>query len=147
MGRRSKGVTLIELTVVLGILAIISGTVMISGVHRQTSALQNASYALQADLRFAQRRAIQAGTRHAVLFDIQGNQYHIIQLAPRETLRTVQLPEGVRIMGTSAPQLAFLPRGTASAGFSVTLTNGIYTQRLTATVSGGRIRIFDMERL
>jgi hypothetical protein len=43
--------------------------------------------------------------------------------------------------------LIFHPRGTPTAGFRATLGLGANTQRITATVAGGRIRVFDINEL
>ena len=142
--KSTQGLTLIELAVVLGLLAILSGTVFLSLRGNVARDLQNTSYVLQADLRYAQRRAIITGNRHGVIFEVQNNRYHVVQDVPRLVLRTVYLNQGVRFLETSGVQLMFLPRGTASAGFRITLASGGYSQQLTATVSGGRIRIFDV---
>jgi len=140
------GLTLIELVLVLGIISIMAVGVFVNVRANERRALENASLALQADLRYAQRRAIMEGRRHGVMFDLRYNRYRIVVDRPRRTIRTVYLPEGITLAEASGPSLMFLPRGTASAGFRVTLSSETYRQELTATVSGGRIRIFEMER-
>ena len=139
----SSGMTLIEVAVTLSLIAIASAVITISFRGQYARTIQNASVALQADLRYAQRRALITGRRHGVIFEIHQNRYHVVQYAPRIILRTVYFSEGISLLETSGMQLMFLPRGTASAGFRITLRNARYTQQLTATVSGGRIRIFD----
>jgi hypothetical protein len=83
------------------------------------------------------------GRRWGILFDSNGNQYHVISTGPTQIEKTVPL-QGVSLVETSAPIMLYLPRGTASQGFRVTLAKGRYWQRLTATVSGGRIEIKEM---
>ena len=144
--KTANGLTLIELVIVVGIIAIISTGVLVSFRGSEHRELQNASLALQADLRYAQRRAIMEGRRYGIIFEVQHNRYHIVLDSPRQTIRTVYLQNGVRLFEVSGPSLMFLPRGTASVGFRITLHNGSYSQQLTATVSGGRIRIFDIIR-
>ena len=148
-----KGFTLIELVIVLAIMAILSGTTLATarGIQRRT--LNNTSLSIQADLRRAQRLALIEGRRWRVNFDIENNRYFMHPM-PRnfgDHVYTVYLPRGVEIDHITAPQsrtfLEYLPRGTASSGFGIHLRNGPYLQRLTATVSAGRIAIFDIERL
>ena len=89
------------------------------------------------------------GRRIGVAFDMGQNRYRIVSMTMTtpatvlHTLYTIYLPRGVRLYGVTGPQLTFLPRGTASGGFRITLRAGNYFQQLTATVSGGRIRVFD----
>ena len=144
---KKRGITLIELTIALAVASVFGAAVFISlrGIDR--IALQRASYALQADFRYSQRMAMIEGRRWGILFDVVGNQYHVISTGPTKIEKTVPLPDGVVLIETSAPIMLYLPRGTASAGFRVTLARGAYWQRLTATVSGGRIRIYDMIRV
>lgn len=140
----SRGFTLIELVIVMGLIIIVSMGVTFSVRGNNYRVLHNASLALQSDLRYAQRRAITEGRRHGIVFERVSNRYHIVLNHPRELIRTVYLPRGVIIQDITANQLMFLPRGTASSGFSITLANGNYRQELTATVSGGRIRVWDI---
>ena len=144
--KRNRGFTLFELTIVLGLLTILATGLFLSTRSNYQRDLHNASLLLQADFRYAQRRAMIEGRRYGVFFNITQNRYYIALDTPREVIRTVYLQNGVHLRETSGPRLLFLPRGTASSGFRVTLNNGPYSQQLTATVSGGRIRIFDIER-
>jgi len=141
-----NGFTLLELVLVLGIVTIVSAGVLVSLRGSDRRALANASLTLQADLRYAQRRAIMEGRRYGIVFELANNRYRIVLDSPRQTIRTVYFREGIELIDVTGPQLMFLPRGTASSGFSIMLSNGTYSQELTATVSGGRVRIFDMVR-
>jgi len=138
------GFTLLELIIALGIITIVIGGIFLTLRPSTRRDLENASLTLQADLRYSQRRAIMEGQRIGIHFEPHYNRYSIITGAPERVIRTVYLQNGVNLVETSAPRLMFLPRGTASAGFRITLSNGDYWQRITATVSGGRIHIFDI---
>ncbi|MCL2189103.1 MAG: GspH/FimT family protein [Defluviitaleaceae bacterium] len=142
--RDTRGVTLLELAAVLALLLVLSGGAAIGFRQTNRRALHNASLQLQADMRYAQRRAIMEGRQFGVVFDIPNNNYRIISTRPRRTLRTVQIPNGVQLLESSAPQLLFHPRGTPTAGFRVILEHSGNTQRITASVAGGRIRVFDI---
>jgi Tfp pilus assembly protein FimT len=143
--KKTSGLTLLELTVVLAVVMILSGGVVLGLRQADRRALNNASLQLQADLRYAQRRAVIEGRQFGVVFEIP-NRYRVVSTQPTRTIRTVYLRGGTRLLETSEERLMFLPRGTPSAGFRVTLAKGSHTQRLTATVSGGRIRIFDIDQ-
>jgi len=148
-----KGFTLIELIVVIGIIVIVSGTTLITtrGIQRRT--LNNTSLALQADMRRVQQLAVIEGRRWRINFDTENHRYfiHSVPRSLAENIYTVYLPKGIEIHYIAAPgsrtYLEYLPRGTVSSGFRVDLRSGPYVQRLTATVSAGRIAIFDIERL
>lgn len=139
------GFTLIELAVVLAITAVLAGSVVLSFRAAERRALQDASLMLQADLRYTQRMAMIEGRRWGILFDVVENQYFVYSTNPTEVEKTVAIPHGVMLVETSAPDMEYLPRGTGSHGFRVTLAKGRYWQRLTATVSGGRIAIKEMQ--
>ncbi|MCL2571431.1 MAG: GspH/FimT family pseudopilin [Defluviitaleaceae bacterium] len=143
--KNRKGFSLLELLIALGIITIVSGGVFLAFRQTPRRALNNASIQLQADLRYAQRRAIQEGRRIGIIFEPAHNRYRIMSTSPTEEIRVVYFQGGVRLRQTiPGARLDFLPRGTASSGFTISLSNGRYWQRLTATVSGGRIEIFDI---
>jgi len=150
----ARGFTLLELVVALGILTIVSTGVFVSIRSNDSNSerrhLQNASLALQADLRYAQRRAIMEGQPYRVVFEIINNRYQIqIDSTPRQTIRTVYLQNGVSILSTTIRnnQNAFLfyPRGTTSHAFTVILRTDSYQQELTVIPSGGRVEIKEID--
>ena len=142
--KSKKGFTLLELTVALAILIIAAAGVFAATRHTERRALEHASLTLQADLRYAQRRSMLEGRSFGVFFEPARNRYSVVSVSPDRIIRTVYLEGGVNIASTSGARLHFLPRGTASGGFTVNLRNGVYWQRLTATVSGGRIQIHEI---
>jgi len=147
--KRSGGFTLLEITIAMAVIVIVVGGIFLGTRGNNNNAyraLETATLVLQADLRYTQRRAIMEGRRVGIFFEPARNRYSIITMSPFSTIRTVYLRDGVVLAETSHPRLMFLPRGTASSGFRVTLNNGIYTQRVTATVSGGQVRIHDIIR-
>jgi len=143
----SRGFTLLELAIVLGLISILALGVAMSVRGNDHRALEQASLTLQADLRYTQRRAIMEGQRVGIIFEPTHNRYRLVD-SSLQTIRTVYLQNGVTLLGTvGGNQLMFLPRGTASSGFRIILTNGSYMQHLTATVSGGRIQIGEITPL
>ncbi|MCL2202665.1 MAG: GspH/FimT family pseudopilin [Defluviitaleaceae bacterium] len=145
--KSKHGVTLLELAVVMAIIVVLSGGVVIGFRQGHRRALHNASLQLQADLRYAQRRSIIEGRQFGIAFDVAQNRYRIISTVPTRTVRTVYVQGGATLLETSAPRLLFHPRGTPTAGFRITMAKGTDTQRITASVSGGRIRVFDINEL
>lgn len=140
------GFSLLELAVVLGLVTIAMVGVVFAVRGNNQRELQQASLTLQADLRYTQRRAMLEGVRAGIVFEPAANRYHL--MVGHTHLRTVYLQGGVTLMGTiGGTELMFLPRGTASSGFRIVLGSGGYSQHLTATVSGGRIQIWEITRL
>ena len=133
-----------ELIIALAIVMIATSGVFLAFRQSDRRALHNASLQLQADLRYAQRRAMIEGRRVGVIFEPALNRYRVVSTRPTVTLRTVYFENGVRLRYNSFPQLYFTPRGTSSSGFTIWLYNAGSWQRLTATVASGRIRIFDI---
>jgi Tfp pilus assembly protein FimT len=133
-----KGVTLLELTVVMAILMIVTGAVLIStrGDTNDYRALHNAALMLQADMRYAQRIALIEGRRVGVHFEPSHNRYSIMN-------RTVYLPNGVELLSTTYTfdEVFYLQRGTASAAGTIDLQKGRHTVELTTTLGGGRVEI------
>jgi Tfp pilus assembly protein FimT len=136
-----------ELAVVMAVLAVLAGGALAGIRQIGRRALQNASLQLQADMRYAQRRAVAEGRQFGILFDTNGTQYRIISSMPEHTVRTVTFSGGVRLDGVTTQRLMFHPRGTPSAGFRAVLAQGSDTQRITVTVSGGRVRVFEINEL
>ena len=144
INRKTGGLSLLELLIALAILVIAATGIFFAFRQTDRRVLQNASLMLQADLRYAQRRAMAEGRRVGISFEPARNRYRIMAFDSYEVIRTVYFQDGVRLRHNSGPHLYFLPRGTASSGFRIRLSNGRYWQELTATVSGGRIKIFEI---
>jgi Tfp pilus assembly protein FimT len=146
--KKTNGLTLIELTIAMAVLMVVVGTVLIGtrGNNNDYRALHNAALVIQADMRYAQRRAVMEGRRVHVIFRPSSNSYQIYKRRPYiYIIRTVYLENGVNLVGTSFPgtphRINYLPRGTASAAGTITLSRGRYLQDITTTVSGGRVEI------
>jgi type II secretory pathway pseudopilin PulG len=135
--------TLLELTVALAVFAILAGGVMLGFRQIERRALYTASMQLQADMRDAQRRAIIEGREFIIRFDTANNLYRIVSTQPEITERTVHFTSGVRLDAVGTESLTFHPRGTTAAT-TILLTQGNRTQRITTTVSGGRVLMYEI---
>lgn len=139
--------TLLELTIVMAIVMILSGGVFLSLRQTARRALENASLQVQADLRKVQRRAVMEGRTHGISF-LSANTYRLYVYTPVRmyTSEIITLPPGVRF--DFPPQrLTFTPRGTSGNNFTVRLrTSTDLLQRITVTVGGGRVHIYPVER-
>jgi prepilin-type N-terminal cleavage/methylation domain-containing protein len=142
---KQNGLTLIELAIVLAVISIVSAGVVMSFRQVDRRLLNDTSIKLQADFRYAQRRAIMEGHKFGIEF--ASNSYKVVTLGVRMEhveLKTVELPDGVRFIRYTEPFLYYLPRGTISEGSRILLNKGRYNQELTTTLSGGRVRIWDI---
>ena len=154
----TKGFTLLELVIVLGILTIVSTGVFVSIRRNERISdqriVQNATLALQADLRYAQRRSIAEGQRYGIIFEQFNNRYRIVQESwdgtRLRTIRTVYLRDnGIQRLTTTygRTEVLFSGRGTPSHAFTITLTGSAYEQNITINPSGGRAQIFGIRPL
>ena len=152
MSCKRRGLTLIELTVALGVMAVLAGAAVFAFSQRDASRRQILSAAdqLMADIRYARQRAILSGRRVEIRFDVADGSYTIRYLNPTAEIRTGQVSEGVTVQ---LPQgnfvhLAFTPRGTpVRGGFSVILRTARHELRLSVVGSGGRVRISDFSEV
>ena len=150
----TRGVTLLELAVALAIIAMLAAAVL--PALRQTGhrTLHNASLQLQADLRYAQQRAIREGRPTGIIFDRVNHLYRIVYFlgaAGQDTgtlnIRIVHLPPGVELEFSTQARVWFHPRGTPSGGFRVILQQGGNIQHTTVSVSGGRAYVWPINQI
>jgi Tfp pilus assembly protein FimT len=148
--KNTRGLTLLELTIATAVLMVAIGAVIIGtrGTANDYNNLRTAALTLQADMRYAQRRAVMEGRRVGVHFEPAFNRYHIVTLNPVVIHRTVYLQNGVNLLRVNYPnnRIMYLPRGTGIPG-TITLTNGEYWQTITTTLSGGQVRIHDRTKV
>jgi prepilin-type N-terminal cleavage/methylation domain-containing protein len=141
----NKGFTLIELTIAMTVLTVITAVVLVgtSSDAKERRALQNVASTLQADMQYAQRRAITEGRRVEIHFEPQSNRYYIMSFEPTiQVFRTVNFSDSVELIASSyqGNSLTYLPRGTGNAG-RVSMKNGRHLLEITTTVSGAQSRI------
>jgi len=146
--KKRGGVTLLELTITMAVLVVVVGVVLIGtrGDNNDYRELHNAALVLQADLRYAQRKAVTEGRRVGVQFNSERNSYSIMTNEPEfQTFRVVQLSSGIEIFDTThqVGRVLYLPRGTGNPG-TVVLRNGRHIRRMTTFFCGGQVRVYEM---
>ncbi|OGP90898.1 MAG: hypothetical protein A2157_05500 [Deltaproteobacteria bacterium RBG_16_47_11] len=144
-----KGITLVELVVVMAIIAI--GAVLVApsiGAWIPNYRLRGATRDIVSTLRTAQMRAVATNLEYRVDFDVGGKSF-ILQYQTTAGLQDEGsrqfLPTGVTFVSAtfsgSVSHAVFNPNSTSSAG-SVLLRNSRGTQRtVTLTSSTGRAKI------
>jgi type IV fimbrial biogenesis protein FimT len=135
------GFTILELVVTLGIL----GTLFAMAVPSfrswlPTLRLTAAARQVAMELQQARMKAVNQNTIFQVQFAAGANVYVVQRCTPTCANDTgnVVLPDGITVTTAATPQ--FLPRGTASAASTITLTNGTSTVQV-QVLAVGRVKI------
>ncbi|MCL2224326.1 MAG: GspH/FimT family protein [Defluviitaleaceae bacterium] len=138
--KSQSGFTILELTVAVAVLLLAASVIFLGTRVDYRRGLQNAALVLQADMRYAQRRAITEGQRVGIQFCAVHNRYSVITQNPLYHHRFVYFPYGVQIYSyyLLRNRFMYLPRGTIERAGNVILRNGQYTIRITTTVGGGQ---------
>ncbi len=143
-----KGLTLVELMIVLGIISI---TIMFTNMWLTTQLpqwrLNGAVRQVMSDLAAAKMKAVVERNRHRIFFqddrhylilDDQNNNGSIDPGEPQE-LRDIQANyHDVTVAASNNP--SFLPRGTAINLASITLTNSAGSKKITVSITG-RVKV------
>jgi type II secretory pathway pseudopilin PulG len=144
-----KGITIIELIIALTLVMILSSAVFISLRQTQRRTLENATLQVQADLRYAQRRATMEGRTFGITFTSR-NSYRIFFADPvrRDVSADIFLPSGASFDFNLPQSITFTPRGTAGNTFTIRIRTGSQLlQRITVTVGGARVYAHPVERI
>ena len=149
-----RGATLLEVLVVAGLLAGLTGIIWLAQPLLARVALRSAAVTLVADLRLTQARAIterQADRSHGIDFMGDGSRYSIFTRTGADTtvVREQRLPARVRLIyarfGGSMPSGVFFTGvslfGAPSGGGTVTLAAGGARLCVRVLPATGRLRI------
>jgi type IV fimbrial biogenesis protein FimT len=154
----SRGLTLLEIALVLALLSIFSGIALlemrpfVSRTRLHTGARQ-----VNGDLQFVRAKSISQNRRFRVTFRAATNDYIVERNEDSTWYRhllhghstaevadaAVTLPPGVRIIAVnSGSDVIFLPRGSVDGGMTITLgtTTGEETRQVIVNLAG-RVRI------
>jgi prepilin-type N-terminal cleavage/methylation domain-containing protein len=145
---RKRGVTLIELVVVMAIIAIGAAFVAPNiGAWIPNYRLRGVARDVTSNLRLAQMKAISTNREYQVSFNPGAGsfilQYHNSGTDWPNEGETQTLPKGITISGISFPgnKAQFNPNSTSSTG-SITLRNTKGTEkRISLTTSTGRVHV------
>ncbi|MBW1698732.1 MAG: GspH/FimT family pseudopilin [Deltaproteobacteria bacterium] len=145
---RLKGFTVMELMIVIGIMAVLTGIAVFSYLSmRPALRLSGASRQLMSDLMAARMKAVNQNNEFKVFF-LNDRQYKILDddngdgnEDAGESSETKDIQDhypGVTLSATADP--IFSPRGTANMGTTVTLSN-TSGSKLVKVSTTGRIKI------
>ena len=139
----AKGFTLLELTIAIALLAVVSAAAWVGMGQSYRRDIQRTASILASDIRHAQQMAIQKGTNTSVVFF--GDSY-IMFYYPRG-MGSQALGDLVPLLNAEfavAPQMIrFTPRGTTSTPTTIFLRNSRYAITLTLTLGAGRVLVQD----
>jgi prepilin-type N-terminal cleavage/methylation domain-containing protein len=144
---REKGLTVIEMLVVIAIIVIISSMgLFIFNTYQASIDLTGSARELVSDLRLAQQLSISEQTRHGVQFLKSERKYQIIRYGDtEEVLKEKELPATISyqsISGLSGDRVRFNPYGASEEDGSVVLIN---TENNTKTIQikpSGFVKIY-----
>ena len=145
-GAGSRGLTVLELLVALGVAAVlVSSAVLEYQAVRAKLAVAMAAQQVAADLRAARVRAVAVSVPHRVTFTAGAVRYVLqrrigaqyVEAAPR------RLPDGVRVVDCSARDgaISFTARGTASSFGTLIVANERGERRSVIVDIAGRVRV------
>jgi len=141
--KNKKGVSLIELLIVISIIAVMGGIAAPSFFsYQRTLRLRSASRQLASDIRFARQLAISKNTSHRLCFNGTTSQYDIYQnnACNGTKVKTVDLAQAYTgVTRTGGAALTFNPVGAvtpADTEFTLTQTDISIPKKVTVTGAG-----------
>lgn len=136
----TTGFTLLELLIAIAIMAIIGAIILpVYQSARPSLKLNTTTRDLIADLRFTQQEAVTQQILHGIEFDLEDNQYRIINLASDTTIKTVHLASPLIIAtttGLTASTVSYNATGAVAESGTVVLGNGTATSTIEIKPSG-----------
>ena len=139
---RSSGMTLIEVTLVLVIIGILSAVVVTKldiGMTTSRASVDGAAYMIASDLRYAQEFAMANRVSKSVIFTSGSSVY---SFNPTNNLDSSgRLPSGVTIATTITFTFNSLGEPTSGGSSSVTVSGGGQTKTITVLNYTGKVNI------
>ena len=134
------GFTLLELLIAIAIVAIIGAVILpVYQSARPSLRLNTTARDLVADLRLVQQEAVTQQILHGIVFDVNTNQYRIINLVDNATIKTVYIPAPVILAtttGLTAATVSYYATGAVADSGTVIIGNGNTTSTIEIKPSG-----------
>jgi len=125
--KSNKGFTLIEVSIVVLIMVIITGiSWQAIRVLQPSLRLSSVSRDIVTDLRYAQQEAVTEQVDYGIRISSSTNEYQIVNYGTNQTILEKTLPAGIsfsEIIGFSEDEVVFNPYGAAKEAGSITLIN------------------------
>ena len=147
----TRGFTLIELMVVIGLISLLAVLVAIPLLDTvATYSLRNATQQVSSDIRTAAQRAMTEHNNFYLQFYTAGNYYEIVDdsdnsgtftMGDTRTLKYPPRAVTISAVNLSSDPLSFRPNGTVSASGTITLANTKGASNVVRVSSGGMISI------
>jgi Tfp pilus assembly protein FimT len=139
---RERGVTLVELAIVLAGLALVLGMAApLVGGALDTTRVQGASVDLHGAVHLARTRARASGVTHALVLEPDGQAFRVVE-DPAGAPRTVEGPH--RLAGDTVARgnatIRFSPKGFAVPAGTITVESGGEVRRVIVNTLG-RVRV------
>ena len=160
-----KGITLIEVVVVLAVYSIILSVAMVSFSFAERQRLSQAAQEIKLELQMLRYLSLFYNMRHDIWFLedrdrlILGIDFRIVRhqvcfqsgRPQSPTIRTGNIPHGIVVYNLSTPHagqrfLGYTSRGTSTHAGTITLASQNYFVHLTVTVGSGVVSIGSIER-
>ena len=129
-----KGVTLIEIIMIIVLIGIVSISVLPKFISTSTFSLEGASVMIAADIRYTQELAMGSHTSKSIIFN-SGDTFYTVDS------RTVNLPSKVSISNNKTFTFNSLGEPTAGGGTSVIVDSGGSTRTITVGSYTGKITV------
>lgn len=145
--RNSKGITFIELILVLVIVGILSAVVIPRlniNLTTSRSSVEGAAYMIASDIRYAQEFAMANRVLKTITFTAGSSVYTFSSnpASPSDSLDpSGQLPSGVTISNNFTVTFNSLGEPTTGGGGSVTVTDGVSSKTISVVNYTGKVNI------
>ena len=151
-GRRgeSRGFTLTELIITLGLIAVV-GAIAMPSFNRMTvnSNLRSTARDIQGRIAYLKERAMADNTQYTLTFDKDNNRYRSSDMKSDEWKHASSFGQGIQITDVNfggGSRVAFETRGTLAQGGNIVLANGRgSTATITCNLSGRTYVQFQMK--